>query len=183
MLPREARQVLAELELLSHGKGAALNSSGRGGDDPSRPPHGEANPPHLIWRERMERCETDKVLTLVAEARLELEQTRGFGKAAEPKPVGETQEQWEARLIADGNGWDASTVAKSFRCLVRDVVKVRVRHDRDPSTGRLNPAISDRDAKILRMHANGRQQREIARFMAINQATVSRVIRRLADSS
>ena len=46
-LPRNARQVLAELELLSHGK---WNTSGRHADATALLRQGESMPAHLEWR-------------------------------------------------------------------------------------------------------------------------------------
>ena len=43
-LTREARQILAEMELLMHGKTASLNGSGRGGER-NPVPQGESSPP------------------------------------------------------------------------------------------------------------------------------------------
>jgi hypothetical protein len=50
---REARQVLAELELISHGKCASYNSSGAG-ESTAVLPQGESRPPHEYWRHRFQ---------------------------------------------------------------------------------------------------------------------------------
>lgn len=176
-LPREARQVLLDLETCSNGSVQAWNTSGgaRGEKDHALPP-GDPNPPHLIWRRRMEASTPEKLPGLIGEARLELEQIRGYGRAAAPRPKGESRAEWEARLIREGEGFEARDVANRFRCGVQDVTRIRAREGRDPSTGKavrlVEGSVEARRERVVQMHRGGASTRQIARLVGVSQTLV-----------
>lgn len=178
-LPREARQVLALLELCSNGSVQAWNTSGgaRGEKDHALPP-GDPNPPHLIWRRRMEQASPDQLPGLITEARGELEQIRGYGRAAVPRPKGETREEWEARLLKEGRGHEARVVAVAFKCGVRDVMRIRLGAGEDPSVGgsvaRVNGSLEARRERVQQMRRGGASTRQIARLTGEAQTQVVR---------
>jgi hypothetical protein len=134
-LTREARQVLAEMELLSYGKAASWNSSGGKGENENPVPQGDANPLHEAWRLRFERC---KILDLAYEVELAREELSAI-RRRDPDIVvpEEGRDAWEERLIEEGEGYEAKVVATSFSTSVQVVVKARKKHKRDPNLGYL----------------------------------------------
>lgn len=164
-LTREARQVLAELELLPHGKTQSFNATTKGGEKQNPFPQGEAHPPADYWRSRFLAASPGELAGMVDAARLELQ---AF-KRRDPEVVvqEESVEDWEKRLVKDGEGFDAGSVAVRFRCLVRDVTRLRAKHGRDPNTGQ---------ARIIELRASGMSVRQIAELTGVSKSSVARVL-------
>lgn len=184
-LPQPARQVLAELELCMHGKTAAWNPSGTSrGENPNPLPQGESSPPHLVWRSRFLAASPDALAALVANAREELIAIRGYGRANIPPPQEETREQWEARMLKDGEGFEARDVAVSFRCAVADVIRIRLGAGRDPNHGgvlkRVEAPLEARRERVLQMRRGGASTRQIAQMVGVHQTQVVRWTREAA---
>lgn len=184
-LPRTARQVLAELQLLMHGKTTSYNSSGGGrSENENAVPQGESNPPHEVWRRRMEKATPEKLPGLIIEARGELEAIRGYGRAAQPKPKGESRGEWEARLIREGEGFDARDVAVKFHTSVRVVTTLRANAGRDPSKGGslvpVEASVEARRERVEQLRRGGASTRQIARLTGEAQTQVVRWTRKAA---
>lgn len=102
-LDREIRQVLAELELISHGTTASYNPGG-GHNDPLYPP-GEMLPPHLDYRRRYQRCWTDyQRRNVIDAARKELDRI----KRTPAKPV----LPFKQRILTEWEGHGDTEVAQ-----------------------------------------------------------------------
>lgn len=178
-LTREARQVLAEMELLSYGKTASLNSSGLGGEKENPVPQGDADPLADQWRFILLRCAAHDLEDLVREARDELDGIRRRDPALLVESVEEPRTAWEARLVEEGEGYEARHVATSFLCGVKDVMRVRLAAGRDPSDGRLTFS-EDKVARVKKLAAGGLSEREIQAQTGVAKTTVRRIIGRAA---
>jgi hypothetical protein len=132
-LTREARQILAEMELLSYGKVASWNSSGGKGENENPVPQGDSNPLHEFWRDLFTLVSDEQLHAHVANARKELEAIRRRDPAT-PVPE-EGRDAWEERLIDEGEGHEAKVVATSFGTSVAVVTKLRKKYQRDPNLG------------------------------------------------
>lgn len=159
-LTREARQVLAEMELISYGKVSSWNSSGGKGEKENPVPQGDANPLHEIWRDRFERCKPLDLAYEVILAREELDAIRRRDTSSEA-PAEEPRVAWEARLIEEGEGYEARHVATSFMTGVKDVTRIRRAHGRDPNDGR-----------ELRLEGS---ERELAKRLGVSKSTARRL--------
>jgi len=129
-LTRDARQVLAEMELLSYGKAATIGGSTRGGDDRHPVPQGDARPLHDQWRAVFLRCAAHDLAELVREARRDMESVRRRDPATLVEPA-DDRDAWEVRLIEEGEGHEARDVAVAFSTSVQVVEKLRRKFKRD----------------------------------------------------
>lgn len=174
---RQARQILADLELISHGTITAYNSSGGHGNSARVIPPGEAFPPHLEYRRRYAECETDEQRDqVIKDAQSELEAIRRRPLLA---PAGLSDaEVLEARVL-ELTGWVANEIARSLHCTVGQVRRIRTNAGRDGQTGEvLDLSAADRSDLAARMKSEQRlSQSEIAKRMGISEATVSRLLR------
>jgi hypothetical protein len=164
-LTREARQVLAEMELLSYGKAASWNSSGGKGEKENPVPQGDSNPLHEIWSVTFRTADDDQMPGLVNLARLELDAIKRRDLEA-PSTVEEPRAAWEARLIEEGVGYEARHVATSFMTGIKDVMRIRRQHGRDPNDGR-------------KLELEG-SERELARRLGVSKSTARRLKGRTA---
>jgi hypothetical protein len=167
-LTREARQILAEMELLMHGKTASLNSSGRGGER-NPVPQGEAHPPAEYWLARFRGASFDEISSVLHAARAELERIKRRDTTVVVQE--ETREEWETRLLRDGEGFEARDVAVKFSCAVQDVTRIRTRAGRDPNLGKVD---------VRELAAQGLTVREIAERTGMSKSAVHRAIDRSA---
>ncbi len=119
------RQVLAELELTSHGSTQSWNSSGHGGESVNVFPPGESSPPHIEWRERYERATTDDARQwVIDDAGRAL---RGIIRRAKVTVAsGESEKQFAARVISTGRGFGVGEVATAMRCTPTRVRRIRL---------------------------------------------------------
>jgi hypothetical protein len=167
-------QLLAELELLPHG--TTTNFGAGGGIPASRMPTGESHPPHEYWRERFKGAQPHEHSRLIEQAQAELQAWR---KRPAIQITEETSEQYELRMIAEGEGWAAEDVAKSFNCLPKQVRKIRAKHDRLPATGKpvasLGPS-SDQAARAKEMVANGFTERQMRLILKCGGSTIERLL-------
>jgi hypothetical protein len=97
-MTRDARQVLAELELISHGKATSWDSSGAG-ETTAVLPQGESRPPHEYWRHQFQAATERELPGLVREAREELEAIR-----VRQEPARDTWDE-KAAILEDGEGF------------------------------------------------------------------------------
>jgi hypothetical protein len=177
-MPLHFRQTLAELELLSHGAVAALNKTAPASDRDPRP-GGETNPPHIEYARRWLHSGSDlERERIIRDAKATLDQWRGRGASGRGDVKLEPLHLLHRDVIRQGDGWDASEVARVFRLPIREVMAIRERAGRDPSTGK--PAVRDEDpvAQARRLHEHGLSVRDIARYQAVEPSTVSRRLRK-----
>jgi DNA invertase Pin-like site-specific DNA recombinase len=176
-LTREARQILAEMELLSYGKVASWNSSGGKGENENPVPQGDSNPLHEIYeRLFLATPSRDALERQVEIARIELEQIRRRDPST-PVPE-EGRDAWEERLIDEGEGHEAKVVATSFGTSVAVVTKLRKKYQRDPNLG-LHLSHEDlppegKKKRAVELHANGVSTRQIAQLVGVHQTQVVR---------
>jgi hypothetical protein len=154
---RRMRSVLIAMQCLSYGSTTSWQSN-TGHQKPTggnRPP-GDSQPLHQHWQivyvmadglDAREQVISDATDALI-EARVR----------TTPVPQGETREQWEERLIKDGDGWPAREVAVRFLTATREVTKIRMRYERDPHMGR--PL--EQQASVPELIARGLSARQIA---------------------
>ena len=198
-LGRAMRDVLARLELVSAGTTASWGAAGSGGEQTRGPVSGDANPPHLYFREDYERAHHDdleheardggpthrsrrRVLTA---ARDELERLTGRGAAARERPAGESAADLAQRIVDEGAGYTVAEAAVRFRCGPRNVVKAREAGNRAVDTGDpLEPTSSkDRAAafrRAERMAAEGMTVRQIEFTTGLPKSTVADHLKRLS---
>ena len=138
---RRIRAVLVQMEILTYGStyqyaGSTARQKPLGGDQPAKQwgaCEDEAEPLHLHWRARYILAAPHAREDVIAQATDALIMAR---VRTDPIPEGETRQDWEERLIDEGEGWEAARVAAAFLTGVREVVKVRIAYKRDPNTGR-----------------------------------------------
>lgn len=148
-----------------HGRTASLNGSGRGGER-NPVPQGESSPPTDYWLQRFRHATLGELPALLKGARDELERIKGYGRAAQPKPEGESREEWEARLLREGEGFEARDVAVKFSCATRDVTRIRAAAGRDPNLGKVD----------VRELAKTMTVREIAERTGMSKSAVHRAL-------
>ncbi|HTE60018.1 MAG TPA: hypothetical protein VK631_06675 [Solirubrobacteraceae bacterium] len=159
---RRMHRVLINLELLTYGATYKWNSSMArqkpgGGDCPPRAwgsAEDEAEPLHLYWRARYILAAPHTREDVIAQATNALIMAR---VRTDPIPEGESRQDWEERLIDEGEGWEAARVAAAFLTGVREVVKVRIAYKRDPNTGRAMDGVT-----IGQLAQEGLSARQIA---------------------
>jgi hypothetical protein len=175
-LTREARQILAEMELLSYGKCASWNSSGGKGENENPVPQGDSNPLADEWHQKFAEAHPAELATLVWLAQGELDAIRRRDPAT-PVPE-EGRDAWEERLIDEGEGHEAKVVATSFGTSVAVVTKLRKKYQRDPNLG-LHLSHEDlppegKKKRAAELHANGVSTRQIAQLVGVHQTQVVR---------
>jgi hypothetical protein len=174
---RRMRQLLLELELVSHGTITAYNSSGGSAASVKALPPGESSPPHLRYRTAYNEAADDRRRwEVISEARVELESiTRRLPTA----PRGLSDAEVLIERVLELESWSANTVAMSLRCATRVVRRIRTDAGRDGETGKvLDLTAVDRADLAARMQDEHKlNQAEVAKRMGISQQTVSRLLR------
>lgn len=175
---KEVRQVLAELELLSHGKTVSYNPSTSGGHSGSKPPTGESEPPHLVFKARFEACQSvSEALRVLDEAQAELDSLR---KRTTPVQGLDGEELLRRQILEDHVGNSAAEVAIRLYCTTSKVRKIRGDAMCDPESGiELLPVAglpTGRANQAAHLHEMGYSQQEIADRLGVSQATVSRLL-------
>lgn len=176
----EFRQVLADLELTSCAPTQSFNQGGSHGGFASRDPTtGDNRPPHLYFRGRWDRCESDGARERVLEeAKTELDTLRK--RTVPVPPTVETDDQFIKRIAKDGEGMTLAEAALHFRCSPGDVKKARRGDARDLGDGRrlglLEPETGpERARRLLKAKVS---TREIADQLNVSQSQVMKWIRR-----
>jgi hypothetical protein len=180
-MPSGFRQILARLELISHGTTQSWSPSHGGEKEVAFPP-GESKPPHVRWRERWEKAtDEDGRMAAWSGARNELESltTRHITEV----PV-ESEEQLAKRIVTDGEGWTVEEVAQRMRCTTTFVRRARLKDGRDIGTG-MKPEEMIEDLVVKRERARelaerGLTERQIAMHTGLSKTTVRRVLGKAA---
>jgi hypothetical protein len=178
------RQILAEMQLLMYGSTTAYNASG-GSDmkqrDFGRPP-GDSNPLHDEYRDRYLRAMTDDARErVISDARAALEGQR----RQKSRPKGDLADQTlRERILEEGEGWPAVTVAQTLRCLERKVRQVRRDAGKDEDTGTEARPTVTRDQQTIE-HAQelfdrGMTFRQIEQVTGLSRSTLHRKLRNAA---
>jgi hypothetical protein len=180
-IPKEVRQLLAELELLSHGSTTAWNPTGGGSAaEDAGIPHGESNPPHLRLRAQyLEQADDAGRERVVEEMRTTLRGRRG-PTADRGAVTGETRAEEDARILQSGEGFDVLDVARRFDCTSSRVRRLRLADGRDAERGhRVDQQAGDDDAqRARRMKAQGMSERQIALALGRHRTTVTRWLKK-----
>lgn len=176
-IPADVRQILAELEMLSHGSTQAWNKTAPASERDLRPA-GEAHPPHLEYRRQYEQATSDLERDRVRQAaKRTLREWKGEQRAhAQQEPEHLRRQE----IIRRGEGWDASEVARVYKTSVREIINIREAAGRDPSTGKIPPAEEDATDQARRLFESGMTVRQIAGYQKVEPSTVSRRIRKAA---
>lgn len=173
---RDARQVLAELELISHGKSASYNSSGAG-ETTAVLPQGEARPPHEYWRREFEAASPSDLPGLIRDARSELDAWK-----RRQAPVADAWDERKA-ILEDGEGFSADVVARRFQRSVTYVMKLRRADDREAEFGMPTRFVQHRDDgrdRVLNLAAQGCTLRQIAMQTGLHKTQVQRMLKQAA---
>ena len=178
---QQIHQVLAELELVSHGTTANLAPTGRGSEGAAVPP-GESHPPHIHWRERwLGAVDEEDRRRVLAGARRELASLR---KRTVVKVSMETEEELEARIIREGRGEPVDRVAAAMRCTSTFVRKARLKAGVSVTTGKAPKGIMigtvDQREHAEHMAENGATERQIEFVTKLPKTTVRRILGRAA---
>lgn len=171
------RQVLAELEVTSNAPTSSYNPSGGHGAFASREPTtGDSWAPHLRYRRLYEDAVDERGRECVIEdAAKELHRIKHSSPPARPT---ESDEDRDARVVRDGEGWEAEIAATHFRLRLVDVWRVRRDAGRDKDYGRpvagLTVARFERRARVQELKARnpGMTARQIALHVGADHKTV-----------
>lgn len=163
-LQSEFAQILAQMEMVSHGTTMRWNPSGGTGE--SDLPPGEPHPMHEHWRQRWLNATPDRRPGVLEDARAALSAWRVQNQA---RGDGETWDQLAQRIVDEGLGWSPSEVAQALHVTESQVRKARERYKRHVETGH-------HTATVVTLHRGGRSVREIARLTGLPPATVQRRI-------
>lgn len=153
---RRMRSVLIAMQCLMYGSTTNWQSN-TGHQKPTggnRPP-GDSKPLHQTWQHTYVLAAPENREQVIADATDALIEAR---VRTTPVPQGETRQEWEERLVKDGEGWPAREVAVRFLTATREVTKLRIRYERDPHMG--NPL--EHQATVAEMIARGLSARQIA---------------------
>lgn len=164
-LPLEARQVLAELELL-------LDDDGLG--------HGTSDEPEFLrYRQRLLTCREDQIPGAIVQARGEL---RACSRRTAP-----AVDRYDVRqvVLRECSGWSPTDVERSsHKASARTVRKWRSDDGRDPETGRPMPGRpGSAEEKVERLALEGKSVRVIALSVGLAKSTVSDMLLRLTRQS
>ena len=179
----EMRQLLGELEMLSHGSVQSWNASGSGENDSKLLADGKSvapKPPHEVWRDRYGLCEHDAQRRRVIEgARGELREWRGYGRQP-AKNVLSDAEILDARIL-EAEGWLIRDVAIRLRCTETRVRKVRLAKGVSAVDGvKRDPLLVDGGlaVRVRELGLRGMTERQIRMLTGMATSSIRRVLGR-----
>lgn len=179
----EVRQVLAELELLSHGTVTNYSSTGGGSGPDTKDPTGESHPPHLRWRSEWEHATDDAHREYVLQAaRADLRSYRKRDLTLASAPV-ESEVELEARIVREGKGWTVAETARHCLCTPTLVRRARLKagvnaHTGVPPEGTELP--DDPAQKVRELDENGMSERQIEMVTGIPKTRIRRLLGKAA---
>lgn len=119
---REARQLIAELELISHGTTQAFNpSGGHNAEKPDLPP-GELHPPHIRLRQELAKAMSQTQVDRVAQKAREALQAARYTPRNTAELIYGTR-QWREAIAADDRSVDV--VAQEYGISAGHVHRLR----------------------------------------------------------
>src|SRR6266540_2931999 len=172
LLPKQARQILAELELIQHGSITAYNSSGGRSSDRDPCPSGESWPPHLkyeaLFLEAVE-ADPERLPALIRMAKTELDEIVR-GNREDCKRVKKTDDDLKRDVLRMA-GWTPREVANRLAGIVTQgqVIAWRREKHKDVSTGYDPRPEEDKRDRVLRLHRSGVSTRQIATSLDVHQ--------------
>jgi hypothetical protein len=171
-MSRTIHQVLAELELISHGQTQAWNASGGHDAEGRVSPPGELDPPHLRFRRKWLEATVEQRPGVLEAAELELRSIKHrHGQA----PAMSDREVLERRIL-EAKGWTAGEVAQSLRTTVSTVRRVRVANGLDAADGTAQTLSGAADgARAREMRERGMSERQIALILGAAKSTARRL--------
>jgi hypothetical protein len=177
-LEHDFRQVLAEMSLLQYGKTQAFDASGGKSENPDPRPSGEAWPLADKWAERWAENPTSDTL---AGARAELQSWK-----VRQAPVIDCWDEHDA-ILKDGEGFEASVVARQFARTTSYIRRIRLKDDRDSEYGvktampatRAESKTQDR-TRVLNLATQGCTLRQIEMQTDVPRETVRRWMKEAA---
>lgn len=167
-MERNIRQVLAELELISHGTTASWNpAGGTDSDRDPRPRGGELDPPHDRYRRRYLNATTDtERANVLHAARAELAAiTRRQAREVREETAAEFDARAREKLA---EGWTVQQVADHMRA-----TPTRIRRAQAGAS----------EADVLAFAKQGMSVRYIALRVGIPKSTVQRLLRDLRNAA
>lgn len=168
---RDARPVLARMELLSYGTVQRMGSR-RGAETNGRPP-GEDHPMHEIWARLLRETRDAKSARTVLQRACDALDA-ALRRRLVPDTV-ETLDELCARIVSDGWGIGADECAIAMRCTPTLVRRARLDAGRHPETGAdLPPARADRMTWARELDDAGLSLRQIERLTGVSKDTVRR---------
>lgn len=186
-LAKEMHRILFEMKwLLPWGTITNYNPTGVGGAMGSKPPAGVSfeggseEMPHEYWlRKWNQTVSTSRKEAVLQAAKKELD---GWRKRPKVKVKEETREDFERRLIKDGQGWTVEDVARSFKCLPKEVRDIRRRHGAAVETGKIPRVLQsvDEGERARDLASNGMTERQIAMIVKLPKTTVRRMLGKAA---
>lgn len=173
-LHQAMRRVLAELELLSHGKVTSYNPSGHGEAD-SREPTGENAPPHLEYAQRWREHPTENTLTAARD------HLAAWKKRATPLPDTDMP-SLEEMVIEEGENYAADQVAAKFGIAPARVARIRLKHDREAAFGLKTtmtpPTTATKEQRVVMLTSQGLSSRQVADQVGLHKTQVLRILAR-----
>jgi hypothetical protein len=182
-LENDFRQVLGELEVLSHGSTQSFAAAPGAGSDESygRPP-GDEFPPHLRWRAEWEKATDGEREAILRHARDELVATRKRDMSR-VHIVEETTEEVEERVVNVGEGWTVEQTARECRCTPTFVRRSRLKAGANAITGVTpedKPESTDQHERCRELAENGMSERQIHMLTKLAKTTIRRILGRAA---
>jgi hypothetical protein len=175
---KEVRQVLAELELISHGATVRFDPSTSAGPASSRVPTGESSPPHLLFRARFEACRSvHETMGVLEQARDEL---RSLKCRTVPVVGVDGEELLRRQILEDHVGSMAADVAVALYCTTSKVRNVRLAAGCDAELGRDLLGVGVDGERVREFAALGFTERQIAMQLGSNTSTVRRLLGKAA---
>lgn len=147
-------------------------------EDSNGPPDRDTEPYlHYLWQfEKHKKSITGtRCMLVIARADYARRTGRDDDDALGPS-LNETPEQKDARIILDYEGYSPREVAIIERCNAESVRRLRRLELRRPADGKRDTALSERDARILTMVANGARYRTIAHEFDISHQRVAQIV-------
>lgn len=185
---QEMTEVLLAMEMLAGGSITNYSPTGAGGVADSTPPAGvrfdgsSDLPMHAYWRARYERAVGNYQREQVYNAaRAELE---AFRKRPKITVIMETEEELEARIVKEGQGWTVEQVAIHCRCTTTFARKARLKAGVSVTTGNAPKEVVlgafDQREHAREMAENGATERQIEFVTKLPKTTVRRILGRAA---
>jgi hypothetical protein len=180
-LPIELRQVLAELEMLSHGRVQSYAGTAPGESEGYGRPPGSEFPPHIIWRDEWMKASDARRRYEVL--RLAAEELSALRKGRKVTVVEETQAEMEERVISKGDGWTVEETARECRCTATFVRRSRLKAGVNAITGQQpkdRKQTSDQRERARQLADEGFTERQIVMLTGLAKTTIRRLLGRTA---
>jgi hypothetical protein len=179
-LSREMRQVLLELEMLSHGTTQGWNKSSPPAERDPRPAAGELFPSHEELRIDWEIADSDDARAAVLKRAREALVAWKFGSASAKPAKLRTQLDIDNEMRGYA-GWLPRDIARRTGNTVTEGAVMQWRRARglDPSTG-YEQRTEDPTMQAQRLKDQGLGVREIARYQQVQPSTVARRLKKAA---